>query len=198
MAVPSPNLYANGIGAVSGDNFNSDTQTVFNLAQLRTFTGVTNMAVLLLGFVAPNDGGQAFYVYLAGGPYVDNDTTVIVPYGALTGAWLRLMPLTGVSTGPSRIVTASVATSLLTSDYRVGFLRSVGLAAFTAQLPTANVSQEFILQDLSGNFNVYPVTVLPPAGTTFSANRASYVMNENNQTTRFAFYGQNVWGVESA
>ena len=197
MANPAPANFNNGVGAVSGDNFNTFTQTVYNVAQLRNFTGQNNSTVLLLGFVAPNDGGQAFYLYLSGGPYVDNGTTIIVPYGALTGAWLRLLPLTGLSLGLSRIVTTSSA-SISTSDYRVGFLRSTGLAAFTVQLPTSSVSQEFVLQDLSGNFNAYPVTVLPSAGTTFSANRTSYVMNENNQTTRFAFYGQNVWGVESA
>ena len=90
MANPAPANFNNGVGAVSGDNLNTFVQTAVNLAQLRSFTALTNMAALVLGATAPNDGGQAFYYYTSSGSYVDNGTTVIVPYGALAGAWLKL------------------------------------------------------------------------------------------------------------
>jgi hypothetical protein len=90
MANPAPANFQNGVGAVSGDNLNTFPQVVFNLAQLRTFTGVASSVAFVLGAVAPNDGGQSFYFYQSSGSYVDNGTSVIVPYFSLTGAWIQI------------------------------------------------------------------------------------------------------------
>ena len=90
MSLPSPAVFQPGVGAATADNLNTYVQTVYNLAQIRAFTALDNMAALVLGATAPNDGGQAFYYYVSTGSYVDNGTTVIVPTGALAGAWLKL------------------------------------------------------------------------------------------------------------
>lgn len=97
-----------------------------------------------------------------------------------------------------RTISLSTNTTLLTTDYRVGFLRTLNLATTQVQLVTITPGNEFVIQDLAGNFSTYPVTVLPPAGMQFAGGRTTYVMNEDNQTARFAYYGQNLWGVEPA
>ena len=123
--------------------------------------------------------------------------------GLITGPILNqiLTAIVGLFTSSapaSRIISSSTGTTLLTTDYRVGFLRTLNLSATAVALPTITVGQELVVQDLGGNFSAYPVTISPPAGMTFSGGRTTYVMNEDNQTARFAFYGQNIWGVEPA
>jgi hypothetical protein len=124
--------------------------------------------------------------------------------GAITGPILNSILIAIVnlfSSAPAlaRIITASTPATIALTDNRVGFLRSTSLGATTAQMPTgAAINQEFIIQDLSGNFFNYPITVLAPSGQTFAGGRGQYVMNENNQTARFAYYGSNVWGVEAS
>lgn len=99
----------------------------------------------------------------------------------------------------SRVVNSSSALAVLLTDNRIGINRTTSLSAMTTALPSgATPGQEFILADLSGNMNAYPNVVSAPAGTTFSGGRTTYTMNENNQTVRFAYYGQNLWGVEAA
>ena len=125
--------------------------------------------------------------------------------GAITGPQLNVI-LTAIvnlfTTNPNtpQIVTASTPLTIVATTLRYGFQRTLSLAAMNAQLPALTAGQigtEFVLQDLVGNFSAYPVTVLPPAGQTI-VGRNSYVMNEDNQTSRFYFYGANLWGVEPA
>lgn len=120
--------------------------------------------------------------------------------GPILGNILRL--IVGLFTTPStpaRIVSISaLVTVSAQSDFRIGFQRTLNLAPLNAQLPfDANVGQEFVLQDLVGNMSQFPVTVVPPVGMTI-VGRMNYVMNEDNQTSRFAYYGSNIWGVEPA
>ena len=130
-------------------------------------------------------------------------TIVTNGVGAITAANLApilnaIVNLFTTTSPASRIYSASTTLAIAVTDFRIGLQRLVNLNAMTAQLPlSAAIGQEFVLQDLAGNFSQYPVTVLPPAGMTI-VGRASYVMNEDNQTSRFAFYGANIWGVEPA
>lgn len=89
MAVPSNSVQYAGVGAVGADQYNSYVQVVASVAALRSFTGLANMLVAVLGTSAPIDGGQGFYYFNATSAATDNGTTVIVPTGAVAGAWLK-------------------------------------------------------------------------------------------------------------
>jgi len=92
MTAPLPAVFVQGLAVVSSDNLNTFVQTVTNFAQLRTFTGLTSMLAIVQG-----------------------GATVIMPTGAVSGAWLKLAtvysyqtPTTGFS-----IQVANGVTSLL-------------------------------------------------------------------------------------
>ena len=85
---------------------------MLNYAQLRNFTGLSNMVAEVLGAVSPGDGGQGKYYDSAASTAADNNSTVIVPNGAIQGAWLALSTsLPGTSFIPS-YCTASFASNL--------------------------------------------------------------------------------------
>lgn len=90
MAAPSNAVQQIGVGAVSADQYNTYVQVAYNYAALRQFTALSNMVCCALGTTTPNDGGQGHFYFNATGSYTDNNTTIIVPYGAIYGAWLRL------------------------------------------------------------------------------------------------------------
>ena len=89
MSAPSPAVQYAGVGTVGADQYNTYLQAVLNIAQLRTFTGLANMVVACLGTSAPLDGGQGFYYFNSTSTAADNGSTVIVPTGATSGAWLK-------------------------------------------------------------------------------------------------------------
>jgi hypothetical protein len=89
MAIPSPVVNQQGIGAVTADNLNTFIQGVLSLAQLRTFTGESNMNIFLMGYSAVNDGGQGLYYWSPTAIGPDNGTTIIMPSVSTKGAWLR-------------------------------------------------------------------------------------------------------------
>jgi hypothetical protein len=97
---------------------------------------------------------------------------------------------------PSRIVTSSAALAVLITDYAVGFNRTAGLAATAVALPAAGVGQEFVFEDLVGNFSTYPVTLNPPVGQTI-AGLATFVLNEDRQSASVRYYGSNLWSIRS-
>lgn len=130
--------------------------------------------------------------------YIISNGQGLITGPILNGILIDIVNLFTTSTPAYRIVSTSTLQTLTTTDFRVGFLRNLNLAAMNVQLVIITPGQEVVLQDLAGNFSAYPVTVLPPAGMTFSGGRTAYVMNEDNQTARFAYYGQNLWGVEPA
>ena len=123
--------------------------------------------------------------------------------GAITGPILNtiltaIVNLFASSTAfPARVVNVSALAIVLT-DYAIGMQRTTGLSAFSTTLPSgASIGQEFVVQDLTGNCNAYPITFVAPVGNTI-AGLAQYVMDEDRQTVRFRYYGVNVWGVEAS
>jgi hypothetical protein len=92
MSPPLPAVVAQGQGVVSADQFNTYVQTVATFAQLRTFVGVNEMTVLVLGGASSDDGLQGLFYYNSTSTAIDNNSTVIVPTGNLQGAWLLLPP----------------------------------------------------------------------------------------------------------
>ena len=89
MSVPFNSVQYSGVGAVGADQYNSYVQVVANVAALRSFTGLANMLVAVLGTSTPLDGGQGFYYFNATSAAADNGTTIIVPTGATIGGWLK-------------------------------------------------------------------------------------------------------------
>ena len=90
MTAPAPLVFYQGLGVVAADQLNTFVQTVTSYAQLRTFSALGNMAVFAEGASAPGDGGQALFYYNSSSTATDNNSTIIVPYGNVAGAWLRL------------------------------------------------------------------------------------------------------------
>ena len=85
---PSNAVSSNGVGVVPDSLLNAFVQTDQTAAQLRGFIGITGMSAMLQGVYAPGDGGGGLF-YWASGSYTDNNSSVIVPYGATgQGAWL--------------------------------------------------------------------------------------------------------------
>jgi hypothetical protein len=113
MGVPSNAVQANGVGAVSDDELNTFLQVVDIVASARNFVGVTNMAIILLGFVAPGDGGLGTFYWNATSTAADDGgVTTIVPNGVTLGAWLRDVPseVTNLALANGQEITWSINT----------------------------------------------------------------------------------------
>lgn len=159
MVAPAPAVSVQGQGAVSADLLNTFVQTVTNFAQLRTFTGLTNMLAAVQGGASPGDGLGGLFWYNAASTATDNGASVIVPSGAVQGAWLKLSsvysyqtPTTGFS-----IQIASGVTSLI--------LNPAGtLAAGTIVFPATPIDGQIL--NLSSSQIITALTMSAPAGQT--------------------------------
>ena len=114
MTAPSPQVYVQGLSAVTADNLNTFVQTVTTASQLRLLVGVANMVIYLQGISSPGDGDQGEFYWSVGTGYVDNNYTTIVPTGVTSGAWVRLSyaaPAAGFTVAglPSSPATGSLA-----------------------------------------------------------------------------------------
>jgi hypothetical protein len=90
MAAPQLTVYADGVGAVSGDGLNTMCQTADTLAQLRSFIGIAGLQVYVRGQNAPNDGAEGMFYWNSGATGLDDNYNTIIPSGAATGGWSRL------------------------------------------------------------------------------------------------------------
>jgi len=130
--------------------------------------------------------------------YIAQQLTVdVLDDGDVAGLVVKLTNAitTGAALKPSRIVAASAVLNIGTADYAIGLNRVAGLAAMVANLPgAAQVNQEFVLEDLAGNFNAFPVTVTPPVGHSI-AGEATWLMNVDRGSNKFRYYGSNIWSV---
>lgn len=106
MAAPALSVYIQGQGQVSADQLNTFEQTCDNFAQLRSLVGLPGMQVFARGGAAIADGLQGVFYWQASNPGPDNGSTVIVPSGALLGAWVKLALVTNSSfpLGQGRLV----------------------------------------------------------------------------------------------
>lgn len=141
--VPNPVVNIQGIGAVTADGLNTYLQACATVAQMRTITGVGTMMLYLEGFVAPNDGGQGAFYWNATAIGPDDGANVIMPLGALVGAWIRLSSGT---VGPI-VVTRAIT-------YVIDGVGSAPATGFRGQLliPFAcNISSVTLLADQAGS-----------------------------------------------
>lgn len=96
---------------------------------------------------------------------------------------------------PAVVETLSAPRAILASEYAVGFARVAAPAATAASLPAGATSgQEFVVEDLVGNANPFPITVSPPGGHTISG-LPNFVLNINRQSQGFRFYGGTTWSL---
>lgn len=90
MTAPLNQIAVQGTTVATADYLNSLVQWVPDLVHLRQFIGVQGMAVILLGYVSQNDGGQGAYFWDTGSVAADDNINVIRPSGLTVGAWIRV------------------------------------------------------------------------------------------------------------
>ena len=159
MSAPFPIVSINGMAVVPADLLNTYVQTVVNFAQLRTFTGLSGMLVEVQGGAAPGDGLGGTFYYSAASTAADNGSTVIVPLGAIQGAWVKLTPvytllapLTGFSVQVGPGVTAL-------------FLNPAGtLATGTVIFPQSPIDGQLLT--ISTSQIITAISLVAPAGQT--------------------------------
>jgi hypothetical protein len=116
----------------------------------------------------------------------------------LTQLWQAILGFGG-TLRPAEPVTLSSEMVMTAALYRVGFNRTSAVTATTVLLPpntTVQPGQEFVLEDLADNFFLFPITVIPSAGTI--AGKAEQVLNKNGQSATFAYYGSNLWSMKAS
>lgn len=99
---------------------------------------------------------------------------------------------------PSRTVTASGALTMTTADNGGGVLlnrlSSPGVSSTT--LPVSAGGSTYSIADGAKNFNLYPVTVSFPVGTTGPDGQTTAVLNVNGQVASFRFFADsNIWSI---
>ena len=85
-----PTISADGVGVVSAGQLNAYQISALNTATLRGLAGQTGMTAFLQGVTVPNDGGQGAFYWNYASTAPDDNLNVIVPYGNIYGAWIRL------------------------------------------------------------------------------------------------------------
>jgi hypothetical protein len=108
--------------------------------------------------------------------------------------------VTGANIKPAEVVTASANFAITAAQYHIGLARTAAPAATQITLPMltdASAGQEFVIEDLVSNFNAFPVTIVPPAGQSI-AGLAKKVLNQDGQSAKFTWYGNNLWSVATS
>ena len=141
---------------------------------------------------------QAAFMSTALATFVSQQLGVnVLDDGNLSGFVSNLISAIGVTPRPSRVVTSSSTLSLSLSDYRVGLERSIAVMPMNVDLPSgAGNGQEFVVEDLQGNFNSAPITFIAPGGTSIATGGTEYLFQEDFGSILFAFYAtNNKWSV---
>ena len=124
MAVPSNATYSNGSGVISGDQLDTFVQGGALVANLRVFTGLSNMTVATIGTSTAGDGGGGEFYWNSTSTATDDGVTVVRPYGLTVGAWLRVpqqisggyisnVAITGSSFGTGTISNTAISNSAI-------------------------------------------------------------------------------------
>lgn len=144
--VPLLLVYAQGVGSAGADDLNTLVRTADTVAQVRTFTGVGSMKLLLSGFTATNDGGQGTFEWIATSTEADDGgTTCIQPTGgANQGRWIRIFD-SAPAIAPNAIELSQIAlappdTVVANNTGAPGNLTFVAIADLLAGLPTATTT----------------------------------------------------------
>ena len=170
--IPDNKVFTQGITTISDDELNTLVQGCTTAAALRQFTGLSNMAVTLLGLNALNDGGGGVF-YWKNGTFTDDDYSVIVPLGTATGAWLRA----SLQTTAYGIDFSYVAESASPLASQV-----IGLAVVTAPVtfPANFAGAKGNIQNLpTASFvaNIYQTGNVSPIGTMTIATNGSFTFS---------------------
>lgn len=138
MAAPALTTYYQGLGQVSADGLNTMEQTCDTFAQLRTLVGLPGMQVFARGGLSIADGLQGVFYWQANNAGPDNGSTVIVPTGALLGAWVKLALVTNSAfpLGQGRLVFNST-TQVQFNPYNGN---SIQIAGGVFQIPAAGIT----------------------------------------------------------
>jgi hypothetical protein len=115
----------------------------------------------------------------------------------LTQLWAAILGFGG-TLRPAVPITLSSTHAMAASDYAIGFNRTLSVSATTVNLPpngTVQPGQEFVIEDLAGNFDTFPITLVPSAGTI--GGQAQWVLNTPGQSATVRYYGSNLWGIKT-
>jgi hypothetical protein len=183
-----------GLGSVSADNLNTFVQSGCLLADLQVFSGLSSMTVYMLGYVAPGDGGQGFFYWNATAGPTGNNTTIIVPYGALIGAWVRIQN-SNLNITAFRTVSSGSADVASTSDGIIAWNSASG-AQKTEILPGAvslSAGSKITVVDQFGDAAVNNIVVSSSVGTVLGG--VSVSINIGKQSMTFVWDGSSNWVV---
>ena len=98
---PTLTNYSTGIPPTLGGQFNSFAQTCDTFAQLRGFVGSLGLEVLARGRATVNDGLGGNFAWSDFSSQPDDDMNTLVPYGARSGAWIRVIRFGAAGAGPT-------------------------------------------------------------------------------------------------
>ena len=124
MTAPKLAAQIQGMSSVSADNLNTYYQTCDTIPQLRDFIGLPGIQVFVRGTVQPNDGGGGVFYWNAVGVGPDDNVNTIVPIGAATGVWSRL--LNAGSVAQAQVLVAGAGNFLTPPSTRQLRVRMIG------------------------------------------------------------------------
>lgn len=89
MAVPALQVYVQGQGTVSADNYNTFVSGCNYATDLQSFIGISGIQVYMRGLTAIADGGQGNFYWNSTGTANDGINN-IQPNGVAVGCWTRI------------------------------------------------------------------------------------------------------------
>ena len=111
-----PTVSADGIGVIAAGQLNAYVISAANTSVLRTVVGQPGMTAYLQGTSVANDGGQGSFYWNYASTAADNNSSIIVPYGVVYGAWIR-QPVIIANTAPAFSVYANSNLSVTTATW---------------------------------------------------------------------------------